>query len=98
MFKFYELKAKRFPFKELYNVTLVTNITYLTQLTFRTIDNWLNNVSETDKYTLVKLRKKLHYYNVLLKSDNYKSVYKLGCKIREVRADVNSIVKKYIGD
>ena len=34
----------------------------------------------------------------MLKSDNYKSVYKLGCKVREVRADVNSIIKKYIGD
>lgn len=98
MFKFNELNPRRFPLKELYNVTLVTNITYLTQLTFITIDNWLNNMSETDKYTLVKLRKKLHYYNYVLKTDNYKSVYKLGCKIREVRADVNSIIKKYIGD
>ena len=98
MYKFNELNPRRFPLKELYNVTLMTNITYLTQLTFRTIDNWLNNVSEDDKYVLVKRRKKLHYYNYVLKSDNCKSVYKVGCKIREVRADVNSIIKKYIGD
>ena len=98
MYKFNELNPRRFPLKELYNVTLVTNITYLTQLTFRTIDSWLNDVSETDRYTLIKLRKKLHYYNILLKSDNYKSIYKLGCKIREVRFDVNVIIKKYIGD
>nr|DAR75007.1 MAG TPA: hypothetical protein [Caudoviricetes sp.] len=98
MYKFNELSPRRFPLKELYNVTLVTNITYLTQLTFRTIDNWLNDVSEDDKYVLVKLRKKLHYYNYLLKADNYKSVYKIGNIIREIRADVNAIVKKYIGD
>ena len=98
MYKFNELNPRRFPLKELYNVTLVTNVTYLTQLTFRTIDNWLNDVSETDRCTLIKLRKKLHYYNILLKSDNYKSIYKLGCKIREVRFDVNVIIKKYIGD
>lgn len=98
MYKFKELNPRRFPLKELYNVTLVTNVTYLTQLTFRTIDTWLSNVSETDKYVLIKLRKTLHYYNLLLKTDNYKSVYKLGCKIREVRADVNVIIKKYIGD
>lgn len=98
MFKFKELNPRKFPLKEWYNVTLVTNIPYLTQLTFRTIDNWLNNVSEDDKYVLVKLRKKLHYYNYLLKSDNYKGIYKVGCKIREMRADVSSIIKKYIGD
>ena len=98
MYKFNELNPRRFPLKELYNVTLVTNVTYLTQLTFRTIDNWLNDVSETDRCALVKLRKKLHYYNLMLKSDNYKSVYKLGCKIREVRADVNDIIKKNMGD
>ena len=98
MYKFKELNPRRFPLKELYNVTLVTNVTYLTQLTFRTIDTWLNNVSETDKYTLIKLRKKLHYFNVMLKSNKCKSIYKVGNKIRELRADVNSIIKKYIGD
>ena len=98
MFKFKELNPRKFPLKEWYNVTLVTNIPYLTQLTFRTIDTWLNNISEDDKYVLVKLRKKLHYYNYLLKTDNYKSVHKLGNIIREIRADVNAIVKKCIGD
>ena len=98
MFKFYELKAKRFPFKELYQYTLVTNLTYLVHLTFRNIDIWLNDVSEDDKCVLIKLRKKLHYYNYLLKTDNYKSVHKIGNIIREVRADVNAIVKKCIGD
>lgn len=94
MFKFKELKAKRFPFKELYECTVVTNLTYLVHLTFRNIDTWLNDVSESDRYTLIKLRKKLHYYNYVLKSNNYKSVHKIGNRIREVRADVNAIVKK----
>lgn len=69
MYKFNELNARRFPLKEWYNVTLVTNIPYLTQLTFRTIDTWLNNISEADKFTLIKLRKKyitiMYYLRVI---------------------------------